>query len=42
MIILTLSTIKDGIPVTEYITKTEAEARELEDLENIVPDESGN
>ena len=39
---VTLSTIKDGIPVTEYITKTEAEARELEDLENIVPDESGN
>ena len=37
-----LSTIKDGKPVTEYITKTEAEARELEDLENIVSDDSGN
>ena len=35
-------TIKDGKPVTEYITTKEAEATELEDLENAVPDESGN
>ncbi|MBR3124152.1 MAG: ABC transporter substrate-binding protein [Mogibacterium sp.] len=39
---VTLSTIKDGKPVTEYITKTEAEARELEDLENVVSEDSGN
>lgn len=39
---VTLSTIKDGKPVTEYITKTEAEARELEDLEDVLPEESGN
>ena len=39
---VTLSTIKDGKPVTEYITTKEAEATELEDLENAVPDESGN
>ena len=38
---VTLSTIKDGKPVTEYITKTEAEAKELEDLENVVTEESG-
>lgn len=39
---VTLSTIKDGKPVTEYVTKTEAEAKELEDLENVVTDEAGN
>lgn len=39
---VTLSTIKDGKPVTEYVTKTEAEARELEDLENIVSEDSGS
>ena len=39
---VTLSTIKDGKPVTEYVTKKEAEAQELEDLENAVPDDSGN
>ncbi len=39
---VTLSTIKDGKPVTEYVTKTEAEARELEDLENVVSEDSGN
>ena len=39
---VTLSTIKDGKPVTEYITKTEAEARKLEDLENVVSEGSGS
>ena len=39
---VTLSTLKDGKPVTEYVTKTEAEARELEDLENVVTEESGS
>ena len=39
---VTLSTIKDGKVVTEYVTKTEAEARELEDLENVVSEDSGN
>ena len=39
---VTLSTIKDGKPVTEYVTKREAEAQELEDLENVVPEDSGN
>lgn len=39
---VTLSTIKDGKPVTEYITTKEAEARELEDLENVVSEDSGN
>ncbi len=39
---VTLSTIKDGKPVTEYVTKTEAEARELEDLEDVVSEDSGN
>ena len=39
---VTLSTIKDGKPVTEYITKKEAEARELEDLENVVSEDSAN
>ena len=39
---VTLSTIKDGKAVTEYVTKTEAEARELEDLENVVTEDSGN
>ncbi len=39
---VTLSTIKDGKPVTEYVTKTEAEAKELEDLENIVSEDSAS
>jgi len=39
---VTLSTIKDGKPVTEYITKKEAEATELEDLENVVSEDSAN
>lgn len=39
---VTLSTIRDGKAVTEYVTKTEAEARELEDLDNATPDNSGN
>lgn len=39
---VTLSTIKNGKPVTEYVTKKEAEATELEDLENAVPVDSGN
>ncbi len=39
---VTLSTIKDGKPVTEYVTQTEAEARELEDLENVVSEDQGN
>ena len=39
---VTLSTIKDGKPVTEYVTKREAEAQELEDLKNVVPEDSGN
>lgn len=30
---VTLSTIRDGKPVTEYITNSEAEAKKLEDLE---------
>ena len=39
---VTLSTIKDGKPVTEYVTKTEAEAQELADLENVVSEDSAN
>ena len=39
---VTLSTIKEGKAVTEYVTQTEAEARELEDLENAAPDNSEN
>lgn len=31
---VTLSTIKGGKPVTEYVTKSETEARMLEDIEN--------
>ena len=31
---VTLSTIKDGKPVTEYVTKIEAKAKVLEDIEN--------
>ena len=37
---VTLSTIKDGKPVTEYVTRSEAEAKELEDLENVVSDDT--
>lgn len=39
---VTLSTIKGGKAVTEYVTQTEAEARELEDLENAAPSNSEN
>lgn len=39
---VTLSTIKDGKAVTEYVTKTESEARELEDLENAAPASTEN
>ena len=39
---VTLSTIKEGKPVTEYVTKAEAEAKELEDLDNVVSNETGN
>ena len=39
---VTISTIKDGKPVTEYVTKTEAEARELEDLEDAVSENPAN
>ena len=39
---VTLSTIKDGKAVTEYVTQTEAEAAELEDLENAVSEDSGS
>ena len=39
---VTLSTIKDGKPVTEYVTKTEAEAKELEDLENVVSEDQAS
>lgn len=31
---VTLSTIKDGKPVTEYVTRTEAEAKKLEDIDS--------
>jgi hypothetical protein len=30
---VTLSTIKDGKPVTEYVTSSEAKAHKLEDIE---------
>ena len=36
---VTLSTIKDGKPVTEYVTRSEAEARKLEDIENAESEE---
>lgn len=39
---VTLSTIKKGKPVTEYITRTESEAKELENLENATPEDAGN
>ena len=39
---VTLSTIKDGKAVTEYVTKTEAEAKELEDLENVVSEDAAS
>lgn len=32
---VTLSTLKDGKPVTEYVTKSEAEAKKLEELETV-------
>ena len=31
---VTLSTIKGGKPVTEYVTRSETEAKKLEDIEN--------
>jgi branched-chain amino acid transport system substrate-binding protein len=39
---VTLSTIKDGKPVTEYVTQSEAEATELDDLETIVAEDSAS
>ncbi|MBR0308036.1 MAG: ABC transporter substrate-binding protein, partial [Mogibacterium sp.] len=38
---VTLSTIKDGKPVTEYVTKREAEAKTLEDIETQTETEEG-
>jgi branched-chain amino acid transport system substrate-binding protein len=38
---VTLSTIRDGKAVTEYVTETESEAKELEDLEAAAPEASG-
>lgn len=35
---VTLSTLKDGKPVTEYVTKIESRAKELEDPESITPE----
>lgn len=37
---VTLSTIKDGTPVTEYITDSEASAKELEDVETATEEET--
>ena len=39
---VTLSTIKDSKPVTEYVTQSEAEATELDDLESIVAEDSAS
>lgn len=39
---VTLSTIKDGKPVTEYVTRIEARAKVLEDLETPVTEGSEN
>ena len=36
---VTLSTLKDGKPVTEYVTKSEAKAKVLEDPESVNPEE---
>ena len=36
---VTLSTIKDGKPVTEYVTNSEAKARKLEDVETVTGEE---
>ena len=35
---VTLSTLKDGKPVTEYVTKIESRAKELEDPESMTPE----
>ena len=35
---VTLSTIKDDKPVTEYVTRIEAKAKELEDIETVNPE----
>lgn len=37
---VTLSTIKDGKPVTEYVTRIEAKAKVLEDIETLTGEES--
>ena len=39
---VTLSTIKDGKPVTEYVTRIEAKAKELEDIEAIEGEAGGS
>lgn len=39
---ITLSTIKDGKPVTEYVTKIEAKAKVLEDIETLEEEEGEN
>ena len=39
---VTLSTIKDGKPVTEYVTRIEAKAKTLEDIDTEEPEGSGN
>jgi branched-chain amino acid transport system substrate-binding protein len=38
---VTLSTIKNGKPVTEYVTKSEAEAKKLEDIESAAGNAEG-
>jgi branched-chain amino acid transport system substrate-binding protein len=38
---VTLSTIKKGKPVTEYVTKSEAEAKKLEDIESAAGNAEG-
>ena len=35
---VTLSTLKDGKPVTEFVTRSEAKAKVLEDIENVNPE----
>lgn len=39
---VTLSTIKDGKPVTEYVTKIEAKAKVLEDIETVTEESESN
>jgi branched-chain amino acid transport system substrate-binding protein len=38
---VTLSTIKEGKPVTEYVTRGEAEAKQLDDLETAAGAQTG-